>query len=154
MLSKFEYDSALNPKFTPGNFFLEVSSIKAYRQENLPQFVLVSSAGVTHPEKLGVKQLEEILTWKLTAEDSLKASGIPYTIIRPCGLTAEPGGKELILAQGDNITGKVSREDVAELCLQALKYQEACNLIFEVKAGDNPATSPNWRQLFSSCKSE
>jgi Complex I intermediate-associated protein 30 (CIA30) len=31
MLSKFEYDGALNPNFTPGIFRLEVASIKAYR---------------------------------------------------------------------------------------------------------------------------
>ena len=31
MLSKFEYDGALNPKFTPGTFRLYVSTIRAYR---------------------------------------------------------------------------------------------------------------------------
>lgn len=31
MLSKFEYDGALNPKFTPGTFHLYVATIKAYR---------------------------------------------------------------------------------------------------------------------------
>jgi hypothetical protein len=30
MLSKFEYDGALNPSFTPGSFRLEISSIAAY----------------------------------------------------------------------------------------------------------------------------
>jgi hypothetical protein len=30
MLSKFEYDGALNPKFHPGQFRLEVSTISAY----------------------------------------------------------------------------------------------------------------------------
>jgi uncharacterized protein YbjT (DUF2867 family) len=30
MLSKFEYDGALNPKFSPGLFSLEIESIKAY----------------------------------------------------------------------------------------------------------------------------
>jgi hypothetical protein len=31
MLSKFEYDRALNPKFTPGQFNLAIAWIKAYR---------------------------------------------------------------------------------------------------------------------------
>ncbi|MBW4551841.1 MAG: CIA30 family protein [Aphanocapsa sp. GSE-SYN-MK-11-07L] len=31
MLSKFEYDGALNPQFSPGRFSLEIESISAYR---------------------------------------------------------------------------------------------------------------------------
>jgi uncharacterized protein YbjT (DUF2867 family) len=161
MLSKFEYDSALNPKFSPGGFSLQVESIKAYGGENLPQFVLVSSAGVTRPGRPGINldeeppavklndQLGGILTWKLKGEDSLRESGIPYTIIRPCALTEEPGGKELIFEQGDNIKGKISREDVAEICVQALKLANAYNVTFEVKEEENSLNSIDWQRLFS-----
>ena len=129
MLSKFEYDGALNPKFSAGVFALQMEFIKAYGGANTPKFVLVSSAGVTRPGRPGInldeeppavrlnEQLGGILTWKLKGEDSLRASGIPYTIIRPCALTEEAGGKALIFEQGDNIRGKISREDVAELCI-------------------------------------
>lgn len=34
----------------------------------------------------------------------LRESGVPYTIVRPCALTEEPAGAELIFDQGDNIT--------------------------------------------------
>lgn len=161
MLSKFEYDGALNPKFTPGGFALEVEAIKAYDGEALPQFVLVSSAGVTRPGRPGINldeeppavrlndQLGGILTWKLKGEDSLRSSGIPYTIIRPCALTEEAGGKEFIFEQGDNIRGKISREDIAELCLQAIQQSTASNRTFEVKAGENSPNSIPWQQLFS-----
>ncbi|MBW4646296.1 MAG: CIA30 family protein [Goleter apudmare HA4340-LM2] len=161
MLSKFEYDGALNPQFSPGGFSLQVESIKAYGGETLPQFVLVSSAGVTRPGRPGINldeeppavrlndQLGGILTWKLKGEDSLRTSGIPYTIIRPCALTEESGGKELIFEQGDNIKGKISRDDVAELCVQALQQPQASHLTFEVKAGENSTLSSNWEQLFS-----
>eukprot|EP00256_Glycine_max_P056223 XP_014623701.1 uncharacterized protein LOC100812621 isoform X2 [Glycine max] len=37
-------------------------------------------------------------------EDLLRESGIPYAIVRPCALTEEPAGANLILDQGDNIT--------------------------------------------------
>lgn len=46
MLSKFEYDGELNPKFSDGGFALQVEFIKAYGGATLPQFVLVSSAEV------------------------------------------------------------------------------------------------------------
>ncbi|HYW20862.1 MAG TPA: CIA30 family protein [Nodularia sp. (in: cyanobacteria)] len=161
MLSKFEYDGALNPKFSPGNFALQIESIKAYGGENFPQFVLVSSAGVTRPGRPGINldeeppavrlndQLGGILTWKLKGEDSLRASGIPYTIIRPCALTEEAGGKELIFEQGDNIRGKISRDDVAELCVRSLQQSDAHNITLEVKAAENNANYINWQQLFS-----
>ena len=161
MLSKFEYDGALNPNFSPGGFALQLKSIKAYGGGTFPQFVLVSSAGVTRPGRPGINldeeppavklndQLGGILTWKLKGEDSLRESGIPYTIIRPCALTEEAGGKELIFEQGDNIRGKISREDVAELCVQALQQTKACNVTFEVKEKENTANSIDWQRLFS-----
>lgn len=37
-------------------------------------------------------------------EDLVRESGIPYTIVRPCALTEEPAGADLIFEQGDNIT--------------------------------------------------
>ncbi|MDJ0616815.1 MAG: CIA30 family protein [Calothrix sp. MO_192.B10] len=165
MLSKFEYDGELNPRFSPGSFNLQIESIKAYGA-NLPQFVLVSSAGVTRPNRPGINldeeppavrlndQLGGILTWKLKGEDSLRASSIPYTIIRPCALTEEPGSKELIVEQGDNIRGRISREDVAELCVAALQQPKACNVTFEVKEGENRANNINWQGLFSTLKSD
>ncbi|BAY63397.1 NADH:ubiquinone oxidoreductase complex I intermediate-associated protein 30 [Calothrix brevissima NIES-22] len=161
MLSKFEYDGALNPHFSPGGFTLQVESIKAYGGTTLPKFILVSSAGVTRPGRPGInldeeppavrlnEQLGGILTWKLQGEESLRNSGISYTIIRPCALTEEAGGKELIFEQGDNIRGKVSREDVAKICIEALKQPQATNLTFEVKAGENEVKSTDWQRLFS-----
>lgn len=166
MLSKFEYDGELNPKFEPGFFQLQVETIKAYGGANLPRFVMVSSAGVTRPGRPGIKLEEEppavrlndqlggILTWKLRGEDSVRESRIPYTIIRPCAMTEEPGGKALIFDQGDNIRGKISREDVAELCVQALEQPKACNVTFEVKEGENSDGVKDWGSLFSSLKSD
>ncbi|XZO02457.1 MAG: CIA30 family protein [Microcoleus sp.] len=164
MLSKFEYDGALNPKFTPGGFQLQLESVKAYSQQELPRFVMVSSAGVTRPGRPGINLEEEppavrmndmlggILTWKLKGEDCVRSSGIPYTVIRPCALTEEPGGKALIFDQGDNIKGKVSREDIAQLCVEALDLPEACNVTFEVKEGENGKAPGDWEGLFSGVK--
>ena len=148
MLSKFEYDGGLNPHFSPGGFALQIESIKAYGGASLPQFVTISSAGVTRPGRPGINLEEEppavrmndqlggILTWKLRGEDAVRESGLHYTIIRPCALTEEAGGKALIFEQGDNIRGKVSREDIADLCVQVLEQPKACNVTFEVKEGD------------------
>ncbi len=166
MLSKFEYNKELNPKFEAGGFALQVESIKAYGGSPLPQFVMISSAGVTRPGRPGINLEEEppavrmndqlggILTWKLRGEEAVRKSGIPYTIIRPCALTEEPGEKALVFEQGDNIRGKVSREDIAELCIQVLEQPKATNVTFEVKEEANVEQPLNWENLFSSLKTD
>ncbi|XP_072977863.1 protein HIGH CHLOROPHYLL FLUORESCENCE PHENOTYPE 173, chloroplastic isoform X2 [Typha angustifolia] len=147
MFSKFEYDGKLNPTFAEGPFELPFSSLRAYMKEPItPRFVHVSSAGVTRPDRPGLdlskqppavrlnKELDFILTYKLKGEDLIRESGIPYTIVRPCALTEEPAGADLIFDQGDNITGKISREEVAQICLAALESPYACGKTFEVKS--------------------
>ncbi|XP_008790013.1 protein HIGH CHLOROPHYLL FLUORESCENCE PHENOTYPE 173, chloroplastic isoform X2 [Phoenix dactylifera] len=147
MYSKFEYDGKLNPTFVEGPFQLPLSSIRAYINEPItPRFVHVSSAGVTRPDRPGLdlskqppavrlnKELGFILTYKLKGEDLIRESGIPYAIIRPCALTEEPAGADLIFDQGDNITGKISREEVARICIAALESPHACGKTFEVKS--------------------
>lgn len=147
MFSKFEYDGKLNETFVEGPFELPVSSIRAYIKDPItPRFVHVSSAGVTRPERPGLdlskqppavrlnKELDFILTFKLKGEDLLRESGIPYLIVRPCALTEEPAGADLIFDQGDNITGKISREEIARMCVAALDSPYACDKTFEVKS--------------------
>ncbi|XP_039124438.1 protein HIGH CHLOROPHYLL FLUORESCENCE PHENOTYPE 173, chloroplastic [Dioscorea cayenensis subsp. rotundata] len=147
MYSKFEYDGKLNPTFVEGEFQLPLSSIRAYIKEPItPRFVHVSAAGVTRPDRPGLdlskqppavrlnKELGFILTYKLKGEDLLRESGIPYTIVRPCALTEEPAGADLIFDQGDNITGKISREEVALICIAALESPYPCQKTFEVKS--------------------
>ncbi|XP_058200165.1 protein HIGH CHLOROPHYLL FLUORESCENCE PHENOTYPE 173, chloroplastic isoform X6 [Rhododendron vialii] len=147
MFSKFEYDGELNPTFVEGAFQLPVSSIRSYIKDPItPRFVHVGSAGVTRTERPGLdlskqppavrlnKELGFILTFKLKGEDLIRESGIPYTIVRPCALTEEPAGADLIFDQGDNITGKISREEVARICVAALESPYACDKTFEVKS--------------------
>lgn len=147
MFSKFEYDGKLNPTFVEGAFQLPLSSIRSYIKDPItPRFVHVSSAGVTRPDRPGLdlsrqppavrlnKELGFILTFKLKGEDLIRESGIPYTIVRPCALTEEPAGADLIFEQGDNITGKISREEVALICVAALESPYASGKTFEVKS--------------------
>ena len=160
MLSKFEYDGELNPKFEAGSFKLEVEYIKAYDGKATPQWVHVSSAGVTRPNRPGInleeeppavrmnEQLGGILTWKLRGEEAIKSSGLTYTIIRPCALTESPGNKMLYAEQGDNLRGQVSREAIAQLCVQAMNSPEAVAKTFEV-AEQEPGNT-DWKKLFNS----
>ena len=164
MLSKFEYDGELNPKFEAGSFKLEVEYIKAYGGKAKPQFIQVSSAGVTRPNRPGINLEEEppavrmndqlggILTWKLRGEEAIKSSGLTYTIIRPCALTEEPGNKTLYVEQGDNIRGQVSRDAIAQLCIEAMNSPEAVDKTFEVREEQQGNT--DWDKLFGKLKKD
>jgi hypothetical protein len=145
LYSKFESDGELNPKFEARPLELPISSIKTYWKELVtPHIVHVSSAGVNPPDRPGLdltkqlpavcmnKELSYILTFKLKGEDLIRESGIPYTIVCPCALTEEPAGVELIFEQGDNINGKIFKQEIAHLSVAALESLAACEKTFEV----------------------
>ena len=165
MLSKFEYDGILNPKFKPGFFSLEVEYIKTYGGQSTPQFVMISSAGVTRPGRPGINldqeppavrmndQLGGILTWKLRGEEVVRKSGLNYTIVRPCALTEKPGNKILFADQGDNIRGQVSREAIAQLCVQAIEQPQAVNKTFEVRELETQGKT-DWQSFFTNLQED
>ncbi|KAG7027340.1 putative protein, chloroplastic, partial [Cucurbita argyrosperma subsp. argyrosperma] len=95
------------------------------------QIVLVGSMGgtnINHP--LNSLGNGNILVWKRKAEQYLADSGVPYTIIRAGGLQDKDGGiRELLVGKDDELlqteTRTIARADVAEVCLQALQFEEA-----------------------------
>jgi uncharacterized protein YbjT (DUF2867 family) len=122
--------------------------VEAARAARVGHFVLVSSCAVTRPDH-PLNNFGQVLTWKLKGEDALRASGLMYTVVRPGGLTNEPGGQAaLTFAQGDRISGMVSRADVAEVCIQALRQPNARNVTFEVVQAQG-APVDNWATLFA-----
>jgi len=127
--------------------------VEAARAAKVEHFVLVSSCSVTKPDH-PLNKFGQVLTWKLKGEDALRASGLTYTIVRPGGLTDEPGGQAaLIFDQGDRISGMISRADVAEVCIQALQQPNARNATFEVVQTQG-APVDDWASLFAALKSE
>lgn len=118
------------------------------------QFVLVSSRSVTQVDNPLNKMFGNVLIWKLKGEDSLRASGLAYTVVRPGGLTNAAGGeKDVRLDQGDNVTAQttITRADVATICVQALKFPEARNRTFEASARAG-AKVTDWRAKFAALK--
>lgn len=113
--------------------------------------VLVSSVGVTQPSHPLNAMFGNVLQWKLRGEDTLRASGVPYTIVRPGGLTDDHGGKGIQFAQGDTLSGRICREDVAEVCVQALSEPEARGVTFEIVESSDPHPI-DWRTVFATMR--
>jgi len=100
--------------------------------------VLCSSMGTTEPDsfldKLGNGHIG---FFKLNEESFLMSSGVPYTIVKPCGLTDGPAlQNELVVGHDDDMQLKppmVSRADVARVMVEALlKPSEAAGLRFDL----------------------
>ncbi|XP_004488919.2 protein HIGH CHLOROPHYLL FLUORESCENCE PHENOTYPE 173, chloroplastic [Cicer arietinum] len=111
------------------SFQLILEYVKALPTGQETDFVLVSCSG------LGIEpsRREQVLKAKRAGEDSLRRSGLGYTIVRPGPLQEEPGGQRaLIFDQGNRISRGISCADVADICVKALHDTTARNKSFDV----------------------
>ncbi len=78
--------------------------------EQMAHMILVTQIYITRPDRY--PEVGNIIHWRRLAEQAVRASSVPYTIVRPSWLTDEPGGREAIrFEQGDTGDGQISRED-------------------------------------------
>lgn len=111
------------------SFQLIMEYIKALPAGQETDFVLVSCTG----SGIEPTRREQVLRAKRAGEDSLRRSGLGYTIIRPGPLMEEPGGQRaLIFDQGNRISQGISCADVADICVKALHDSTARNKSFDV----------------------
>ena len=108
-----------------------VNVAKACIAAKVPSLVIVSSGGVSKPDSPVYKFLNlfgKIMEEKIKGEDTVRAlykdcgsTCCTYTVIRPGGLTEEEarGVSALELNQGDTKSGRISRADVASLCIES-----------------------------------
>lgn len=123
-----------------------VRLVAAALEEGIEQIVMCSSLGTETPEL--VPPLAAILQAKRRGELALINSGLPYTIVRPGGLVNEPGGQDVLAKRHLMGFGRITRDDVAEVLVQALLQPAARNKIAEIinQPGAGPA---NRSDLFS-----
>jgi len=96
--------------------------------------VIVSSGGVTKPDSPVYKFLNlfgNIMAEKIKGEEAVRAlykgdDKNVCTVVRPGGLTEEAGKgvTALELNQGDTKSGRISRADVAALCVESTFYPQ------------------------------
>ncbi|KAK4438171.1 protein high chlorophyll fluorescence phenotype, chloroplastic [Sesamum alatum] len=111
------------------SFQLILEYIKALPTGQETDFILVSCTG----SGIEPTRREQVLKAKKAGEDSLRRSGLGYTIIRPGPLVEEPGGQRaLIFDQGNRISQGISCADVADICVKALHDSTARNKSFDV----------------------
>ncbi|KAG9154490.1 hypothetical protein Leryth_024648 [Lithospermum erythrorhizon] len=111
------------------SFQLILEYVKALPTGQETDFILVSCTG----SGIEPSRRDQVLKAKKAGEDSLRRSGLGYTIIRPGPLVEEPGGQRaLIFDQGNRISQGISCADVADICVKALHDSTARNKSFDV----------------------
>jgi uncharacterized protein YbjT (DUF2867 family) len=131
----------------------------------LQRFVLISSCGILRRRQFPFNLLNAfgVLDAKLQGETALIESHLPYTIIRPGRLIDGPytsydlntlmraktdGQYNVVLGQGDTLSGEASRIDVARAAVECLQAPVTVNKTFDlINQGSRPAAI-DWPALF------
>ena len=136
-----------------------LSTLAAARTAGLRgRFLYMTSLGATRPSfSAAVLNLvkRNTLRWRKRAEDEIRRAGLDYTIVRAGFLLDVPGGRRAIeLGQEARPLApwyRISRADVAETFVQALKHPRTSRTTFEVVWGTGPPRE-GWTMLFGHLK--
>jgi uncharacterized protein YbjT (DUF2867 family) len=74
---------------------------------------------------------------KAEADERLIESGLDYTIVRPGGLTDDPGTGRVKVGT-DIERAAIPRDDVAAVLLAVLEQPSSIGKVFELVSGDTP----------------
>ena len=100
------------------------------------RYVMVSAISAGRPQEWS-DEMRPYYEAKAGADEQLMASGLDYTIVRPGGLTDDPG-TGMVAVGTDLERGSIPREDVAALLLAVLETPGSIGKTFELVAGDTP----------------
>jgi len=123
------------PRKETVDFGAAVTLIEAARLAGAHRYVMISAANADagHP---GDGVFDVYLRAKGKADDAVAASGLDHTILRPVGLTDEPGTGRVALAAGAGAT--IPREDVAAAVAASLSEPASIGRTYVLAAGDTP----------------
>ncbi|GMN43293.1 hypothetical protein TIFTF001_012500 [Ficus carica] len=140
--------------------FGTVNLVEACRKQNVNRFILISSilvngaamGQILNPAYIFLNVFGLTLVAKLQAEQYIRKSGINYTIIRPGGLRNDPPTGNVVMEPEDTLyEGTISRDQVAEVAVEALDHPESHYKVVEIVArADAPKRS--YQELFGSIK--
>jgi uncharacterized protein YbjT (DUF2867 family) len=117
-----------------------VKLIDAAKANGISRYVIVSSMGADNPPA-GDETFAVYLRAKAAADEALAGSGLDYTIVRPGGLTNDPGTGRIDAAEHLGRRGQIPRDDVAAALVAVLDEPATIAKTFEVLSGDKEITA-------------
>ncbi len=115
-----------------------VKLIEAAQATGVPRYVMISAIGARDPAS-GAESMRPYLDAKAEADAAVAASGLAYTIVRPGGLTDDPGTGRVSAA--DTLErGSIPRDDVAATLVAVLDDPSTVGRAFDLVSGDDEIT--------------
>ena len=115
-----------------------VKLIEAAKGGGIARYVIVSAMGAGDPSVAAGTEFGDYLQAKADADQAVRDSGLDYTIVRPGGLTNDPGTGSIDLAEQLGRRGQIARDDVAATLAEVLQTPSTIGTTFEVLAGETP----------------
>ena len=113
-----------------------VKLVAAARQAGIRRYLIVSSMGAD-PDASGEDTFSVYLRAKGRADDAVRASGLDATVVRPGGLTDDPGTGRVRV--GEKLPrGQVTRDDVAAVLVAVLDAPNTIGRTFDLVGGETP----------------
>jgi nucleoside-diphosphate-sugar epimerase len=113
-----------------------VKCIEAAQELGVERFLIVSSMGTTS-EIDPDSPMGPYLLAKRDADQALRDSGLRWTIVRPGGLTNDPGTGSVALAPRLEF-GQITRDDVAAVLYACLEAENTVHGAFDLLNGPDP----------------
>ena len=110
--------------------------IDAAKSNGIRRYVMVSAMGAADPSRSS-DAMRPYIEAKAEADAALEGSGLDFTIVRPGGLTDEPGTGRVTVGSGLD-RGRVTRDDVAATLLAVLDEDGTIGKTFDLVQGDTP----------------
>jgi uncharacterized protein YbjT (DUF2867 family) len=99
------------------------------------RYVMVSAISAGRPGDWS-EPMRPYYEAKAEADRRLEQSGLDYTIVRPGGLTDDPGTG--LVTVGTDLGGDIPRDDVAAVLFAVLETPSTIGKTFELVSGDTP----------------
>jgi nucleoside-diphosphate-sugar epimerase len=113
-----------------------IKLLAAATASGVPRYLIVSSIGAENPPE-GDDVFSVYLRAKAEADHAVAASDREWTIVRPGGLTDEPGSGRVQI-DSTPFRGRVARDDVAAVIAALLDDARASHRVLYVNGGEDP----------------
>jgi uncharacterized protein YbjT (DUF2867 family) len=114
-----------------------VKLVEAAKAEGISRYLIVSSMGADKAPADGSEGFGAYLQAKFEADEAVRASGLDYTVVRPGGLTDDPGTGLVAVAEHLD-RGQIPRADVAAVFAACLEEPTTIGKSFDLISGDTP----------------
>jgi uncharacterized protein YbjT (DUF2867 family) len=114
-----------------------VKLVEAARAEGVSRYLIVSAMGADKAPEDGTEGFGAYLQAKFEADEAVRASGLDYTVVRPGGLTDDPG-TGLVEIADHTARGQIPRADVAAVFVACLDTPSTIGQSFDLISGPTP----------------